>query len=215
MDSFEFTKIAGAVLAALLLIFGTKTAIEMNIGAHHADVAGYTLPEPAPEAAPADNAQSGDAAPAGPSFAELFAKASVDGGKSVFSKCKACHNVDKGGANGIGPNLWGVTGRKRGAHEGYGYSEAMKAKGGEWALTELDAFLTSPKANVPGTKMIFNGLSAPADRANLIAYLNSQSDAPLPAPAAPAAPAAAAPAATDPAATAAPAGAATPAPPAK
>lgn len=191
MDSFEFTKIAGAVLSALLLIFGTKTAIEMNVGPHGSTAPGYTLPAPEPEVAAAGDAaaESGTGAAAETPFATLLASANVESGKTLFSKCKGCHNVDKGGAKSVGPALWGVVGRKRAANADYNYSEGMKAKGGEWTFDELSAFLTNPKANVPGTKMVFSGLANPADRANLIAYLNGQSDAPLPPPEAPAAPA--------------------------
>ncbi|TAK13905.1 MAG: cytochrome c family protein, partial [Rhizorhabdus sp.] len=109
-------------------------------------------------------------------------------GADVFKKCAACHNADKGGANALGPNLWGVLGEGvgQGAH-GFAFSDALKSKGGAWDWQNLSDWLKSPKAFAPGTKMTFAGLSKPEDRANVIAYLNQQSDAPRPMPAAPAA----------------------------
>lgn len=115
-------------------------------------------------------------------------------GEQVFKKCAACHNADKGGANGLGPNLWNVVGEGVGQGAGgFAFSDALKGKGGNWDFEQLFAWLHSPKAFAPGTKMTFAGLSKPEDRADVIAFLNQHSDAPKPMPAAPAAaPAAAA-----------------------
>jgi cytochrome c len=107
-------------------------------------------------------------------------------GEQVFKKCAACHSVDKGGANGIGPNLWASMGKPHGHVPGFAYSDALKSVPGVWDWKGMDAWLASPKAYAPGTKMAFAGLSKPEDRANVIAYLNSKSDSPLPLPAAPA-----------------------------
>jgi cytochrome c len=117
-------------------------------------------------------------------------------GEQVFKKCTACHNADKGGANALGPNLWGVLGEPigKGAH-GFAFSEALASKGGAWDWNTLSEWLANPKKFAPGTKMTFAGLSNPEDRANVIAFLNARSDAPKPLPAAPAE--AAAPAAGD------------------
>lgn len=209
MDSFEFTKIAGAVLTALLVIFGTKTFIESRQG--HSDAKpGYTLPgsEPASEAkAPADaktaeaktaepkssDAKSAEAKPtdaAAPAAAApaaagggevvaLLAKASADNGKAVFSKCKACHNVESGKPKLIGPNLWGIIDRPKASAEGFEYSPALKAKGGNWSFADLAAFITKPAAYVAGTKMVFTGISNPGDVADVIAYLAAQADTPV------------------------------------
>ena len=119
-----------------------------------------------------------------------LAKADPAAGEQVFKKCAACHNADKGGANALGPNLWGVLGKPHGHVPGFAYSDALKSVPGVWDWNSLSAWLKSPKTYAPGTKMTFAGLSKPEDRANLIAYLNKQSDAPLPLPAAPAAEAA-------------------------
>jgi cytochrome c len=108
-------------------------------------------------------------------------------GEQVFKKCAACHNADNGGANALGPNLWGVLGEPigKGAH-GFAFSEALAGKGGNWDWDSLSQWLANPKKFAPGTKMTFAGLSKPEDRANVIAFLNARSDAPRPMPAAPA-----------------------------
>ncbi len=141
-----------------------------------------------------------------------LASADAAKGQDVFKKCAACHNADKGGSNALGPNLWGILGEPEGKGHGFAFSDALAGKGGNWDWANLSEWLANPKKFAPGTKMTFAGLSKPEDRANIIAYLNAQSDAPRPLPAAPeeaAAPAAgdnaAAPAEGD-AAAAAPAG---------
>ena len=113
-------------------------------------------------------------------------------GADVFKKCAACHTPQKGGPNMVGPNLWGVMGAPVGKGHGFAFTPALVAKGGTWEWGNMDAWLKSPKAFAPGTKMSFPGLGNPQDRANVIAYLNTQSDAPKPLPAAPPAEAAAA-----------------------
>ena len=115
-------------------------------------------------------------------------------GEAVFKKCGACHNADNGGANQLGPNLWGVLGEPIGKGAGgYAFSDALAGKGGNWDFKSLDEWLASPKKYAPGTKMTFAGLGDPMDRANVIAFLNSHgSNLPMPA-----APAAAAPAPGD------------------
>ena len=116
-----------------------------------------------------------------------FSIADAAKGEQVFKKCAACHNADKGGANALGPNLWGVLGKPHGHVAGFAYSDALKGKPGTWDFMGLSDWLANPKKYAPGTKMTFAGLSNPQDRADLIAYLNAKSDSPLPLPAAPAA----------------------------
>ena len=112
-------------------------------------------------------------------------------GQQVFNKCTACHTVDKGAPNQLGPNLWAVIGEPIGKGKGFAFSPALSGKGGSWDWHSLSEWLKSPKGFAPGTKMTFAGLGNPQDRANLIAFLNTKSDAPKPLPAAPAATAAA------------------------
>ncbi|KQZ73093.1 cytochrome c, class I [Sphingopyxis sp. Root214] len=96
-------------------------------------------------------------------------------GEQVFRRCVACHTVDKGGANGIGPNLHGVVGRAVAAYPDFSYSGAMKAKGGVWDAAALDAYLKAPMKDVPGTRMAFAGVIDAADRKALILFLEQQS----------------------------------------
>ncbi|KPF74526.1 cytochrome C [Blastomonas sp. AAP25] len=146
-------------------------------------------------------------------IATLLASADVAKGEKVFAKCSSCHSINSGGANGIGPNLYGVMGKPHASVAGFAYSDALKSKSGPWTFEEMNKWLTSPKAYADGTKMSFAGLGKAEDRANLMAWMNTQTGSPLPLPAAPAPDAAAdaAPAAEGGAAPAAVDGAATPA----
>ncbi len=142
-------------------------------------------------------ADAGAAAPVAQiPIATLLQTADVAKGAEVFKKCASCHNIADGGANGTGPNLWGVVGKPHGAHPGFSYSEGMKAKPGNWDFDALNEWLLKPSAYIPGTKMGFAGLSKGEDRANVIAYLNAQGSN-LPMPPAPKADAAAAAQAAD------------------
>ena len=96
--------------------------------------------------------------------------ADADAGKTVFNKCKACHQVDK---NAVGPHLGGIVGRKAGSLEDYKYSDALKKSGITWDEAALDKWLQGPAKDVPGTKMIFAGIKEHEDRENLIAYLKT------------------------------------------
>lgn len=183
IDSFELSKIAGAVLCALLVIVGFRTAIEIA----HLDKApekpGYTLPAPAAAPAAGEHAAAaapaaGAAAPAAAVFdpaeaAKAAATGNARGGAALFIKCQGCHSSGQGGPNKFGPNLWGVVGRPKASHEGFNYSDAMKAKGGNWTLEDLAAFIHNPKTFVPGTKMLFPGVADPGDLGDLLAYLGT------------------------------------------
>lgn len=129
-------------------------------------------------------------------IASLLGSADPAKGAEVFKKCAACHTINQGGANGIGPNLYHTLGEPIGQGKGgFAFSDALKGVGGTWDFDKMNAWLTSPRKFANGTKMTFAGLGNPQDRANLIAYLNQQgSNLPLPA-----APAAGAAAPTDPA----------------
>lgn len=145
-------------------------------------------------------AAGGEAAAVVAPIANRLAIGDVAKGEASFAKCKACHSIAQGGANGIGPNLWAVAGKAKAAHPGFAYSDALKGKGGNWDFASLDEWLTSPAKYATGTKMSFAGLTDAQQRADVILYLNAQG-ANLPLPAAAAAPAAA-PAAGAPAADA-------------
>ena len=127
-------------------------------------------------------------------IAVYLAKADAAKGENVFKKCAACHNAEPGGANALGPGLYGVMGNPVAGHPGFAFSDPLKSKGGSWDWETMSAWLSNPKKFAPGTKMTFAGLGNPQDRADVMAFLNSRDSAPLPVPAAPAA---AAPAAAD------------------
>ncbi len=114
----------------------------------------------------------------------LLASAKADEGASQFKKCSTCHQVKKDAPSAVAPNLWGIVNRPKAAQADFAskYSDAMKAKGGEWTYENLALFLHQPKGYVPGTKMLFNGIKDPAEIANIIAYLRTQADAPAPLP---------------------------------
>jgi cytochrome c len=182
MDSFEFNKIAGAVLGTALVVIGLSELSKIIYHVEKPEKQGYAI-----EVAEAEPAGGTEAeAPAAPaeSLGTLLASADATKGQAVFKACAACHDPSNGGPNKVGPNLWGIVGRNHGIHEGFTYSEAMAAlKDKPWTYEALNAFLTSPKTAVPGTKMAYGGLKKDTDRANLLAYLATLSDSPVPFPA--------------------------------
>jgi cytochrome c len=213
MDSWELSKIAGAILLALLAIVLPKTLLDMraeNAGhsGDHASV-GYTLPGSEVAAAPAKADAKTAAAPAAQGAAPvmavaagaaapapapaaagniydavkpLLAAAKPEAGAATFKGCAACHSPDKGGANKVGPAMWGIVGRSQGAAEGFNYSAGLKGKGGNWTAENLVAFLNNPKGYIAGTKMVYAGITDPEKLADLLAYLNTLSDSPAPLP---------------------------------
>ncbi len=110
----------------------------------------------------------------------LFASVSLSDGEKTFKKCAACHSVNKGGANKIGPALYNVIGRKAGSLTDYKYSKGMVAYAKEWSPQEMDGFLENPKGWVKGTKMAYAGIKNSKERAALILFLNQNGDNPLP-----------------------------------
>ena len=107
-------------------------------------------------------------------IAFYLASADATKGEAVFKKCAACHNADPGGANALGPALFGTMGKPLASHPGFAYSDALKGVGGTWDWDKMSAWLSNPKKFAPGTKMTFAGLSNPQDRADLMLFLNSR-----------------------------------------
>ena len=131
--------------------------------------------EPAPAEEPAA-ATNGEMSP----MVAMVAEADPAAGQASFRQCAACHTVDEGGQNRVGPNLWDVFGADIGHHDGFNYSQALLALEGIWTVDKLDAYLENPRAAAPGNRMAFAGLRSAEDRAAMIAYLRSLSDEPKP-----------------------------------
>jgi cytochrome c len=169
----RFNTIAGWTLFAGIIALGLTSIFSRVFASHEPEQEGYAI-----EAAEEEGGED-----AGPSLASLLATGDVAAGEKVFAKCTACHTANQGGANGIGPNLYGVMGQPIGQHvAGFAYSSALADHGGNWDFANMDEWLKSPRAFANGTKMSFAGLSSGEDRANIILYLNSLgSNLPLPA----------------------------------
>ena len=179
--------IAGWVLAGCGAALGLSIVGGMMFHGERPEKMGYPIEGVVEEGA-------GGAAAEVP-IASLLPTADAAKGADVFKKCAACHTVNQGGANGVGPNLYGTMGEPIGQGKGgFAFSDALKSVGGNWDFDKMNAWLTSPRKFANGTKMTFAGLGNAQDRANVILYLNQQGSN-LPLPAAPAAGAAAAPAA--------------------
>ena len=184
MDSFEFNKIAGAVLIAALVAFGLGVLSDIIFEGHEAEAPGYVIEVAESGAEHGGEAAGGEEAGEEP-IAALMASADAGAGAGVAKKCTACHSFDEGGGNKVGPPLWNVVNRPIAAVDGFKYSDGLKgfADGGTvWDYERLNGFLTAPKKYVSGTSMSFAGLKKPADRANIIAYLRSLADDPAPMP---------------------------------
>jgi cytochrome c len=170
MNTMELTKIVGGLCASLLVLlllkWGADAIYTVGGEGHDGEYAA---------AYPVVTDEGGEetaAAEEGPTFEEMLASADAEKGAKVYSKCKACHKLEKG-KNSTGPYLFAVVGRPKGAAEGFSYSEAITGLGGEWSAADLNEFLTKPGKYAPGTKMSFAGLKKMKDRVNLISYLST------------------------------------------
>ena len=177
MNSFELNKVLGAVLGTCLILLALNIGAGALFAEHKPAKPGYMI------AVKAEHEGGKTEAKVEKPIAVLLASANVEKGQSTAKQCQSCHTFEKGGPNRVGPNLYGVVNEPKGqGHAGFNFSAAMKGKGGTWTFDDLNKFLTSPKAFVPGTAMGFAGLPKDSERADVIAYLNSLSDHPAPVP---------------------------------
>jgi len=204
--------VGAVLAALLLIVGSNVIIDAKTTSSPNQPVAGYKLPtdtstahspagEPAAKdvaEAPGAPAKDGAAAPAKDGAAPapaaggfdakavvgLLVSAKADDGAAKFKACAACHQVKKDAPSAVAPNLWGIVNRPKAAQADFAakYSDAMKAKGGEWSYENLALFLHQPKVYIPGTKMVYNGIKDPAEIASVIAYLRTLADAPAPLP---------------------------------
>lgn len=175
----RFNTIAGWVLFAGIIALGSSIVAGEVFHSERPHTMGYPIEGVEVEGEGADAEQP---------IAFYLAAADAAQGEQVFKKCIACHTVDKGAPNTLGPNLWGTLGAPIGQGRGFAFSDALSGKGGNWTWDNLSEWLKSPRSFAPGTKMTFAGLGSPEDRAAVLVYMNQKSDNPLPLPAPPAAP---------------------------
>lgn len=177
--SFSPNKILGAALGAATVVFAIGFVSDVIFTKPPLAKPGYVI-------AMSDAPAGQGAAPAAVlPIADRLKTADAAAGEKTAKVCAACHVFDKTGTNKVGPGLWGVIGRKPASHAGFTYSAGMTTFGGAhdaWTYEMLDAYLTNPKAEVPGNKMAFAGLKKAEDRANVIAYLRTLADEPAPLP---------------------------------
>ncbi len=181
MESFEVNKLIGALLGTVFVVMSIAIVSDGIFSSPHPEKEGYAV-----EAAEDSGHGTGGEAPADQPIGPLIAAADPKAGEAIYKKCAACHTIDKGGANKVGPNLYGLVDRPVASHEGFAYSAGMKefAQGGsvKWDYDHLSGFLAAPKAYVKGTAMTFAGLKKIEDRAAILAYLRTVADAPAPLP---------------------------------
>ena len=176
MNSFEINKIITAILVTILVVFGIGKISDIIFDKDDKNIVAYKVETPEGTASEANAAETNV------DLNALFTMADIAHGEKVFKKCKACHSINAGGGNKIGPKLWNVMFRPVGSITDYKYSKALASYGKEWNWEEMNSFLNKPSKWIKGNKMGFAGLKDERDRASVILYLNQNSDNPKPLP---------------------------------
>ncbi len=176
MNALEFNKYAAAFLFTLLALFIINYIADSAMAPHHLEESVYLVDG-------IEKVQKEVVEVEVPTLPVLLSEADVLAGQKVFRKCKACHTLEVGGKNKVGPNISNIVGRSRAANADFRYSSSLSDIGGNWGYADLDSFIADPKKSIPGTKMTFRGIKDATDRANLIMYLQSQTESPPPLPA--------------------------------
>ena len=179
MDSFEINKIIAAVLMVALLIIGIGKISSIIFHVEKPETPGFAVEV---DQVVTSSGSSVEVTDEKIDIAALMAMGDVVSGEKIFKKCAACHSIDKGGKNKIGPALYNVVGRKVGGVTDYKYSKALAGYEKSWTFEELNGFLLKPAKWIKGTKMAYAGLRKEKDRASIIKYLNQKSDSPQPLP---------------------------------
>ena len=179
MDSFELNKIVAAVLMVALLVIGIGKLSNVIFHVEKPKTPGYAVEV---EQATTVTSSAQTAVEEKVDIAALMAMGDVASGEKIFKKCAACHSINKGGKNNIGPALYNVVERKVGGIADYKYSKALATYEKNWTFEELNGFLKKPAKYIRGTKMAYAGLRKEKDRASVIKYLNQNSDNPIPLP---------------------------------
>ena len=173
MDSFEVNKIIAAVLVTVLLVFGIGKISDVIFHVEKPNVQGYKV-----EVKLASSSSEESNSESQVDIAALLSMGDIEHGKKVFKKCAACHSINQGGKNKIGPKLWGVMFRPVASVADYKYSKALSGYKKDWSWEEMNGFLIKPSKWIKGNKMGFAGLKKEKDRASVILYLNQSSDNP-------------------------------------
>jgi cytochrome c len=178
VNSFEFNKIAAAVLIALLVAMVASLIGDALVSPSKLEKNSYIVDVSAVSTSSDLSENEKPLAPIGP----LLIKADVANGEKIFKKCVSCHSIEKSAPHKIGPNLWGIVMNKIAHAVDYAYSAAIKDKDGHWDYENLNKFLHKPREFAPGTKMTFIGLATDQERADLVAFLRKKADNPAPLP---------------------------------
>ena len=166
----KWNKIMGACLGTAFVILVVQQVSGMVYSTKQPEKMGYFVDAP-------EESAGGEPAALPIDWGTVLPTADLAAGEAAFARCQACHNATSGGADGIGPNLFGVIGGPAMHRAGFAYSDAMakhKAEAPTWDYDQIDAFLTAPGRYVPGTKMSFAGIRDEKTRINLIAWLRTQ-----------------------------------------